>query len=148
MIKIDHVAILVKRIDKAAEFYRDTFGCGSAKVFELNESSSKIKYALLPIEQNYIELIEPVNGILKDIMETEGEGYLYEVCFEVDDIERFCNKMRERGIALIDINGVPLGDRKILSAPSGNKYVYLSQKNTFGTRIEILERVADKGSTE
>ena len=148
MIKIDHVAFLVKRIDEAAKFYRDTFGCGSAKVFEMDESGSRIRYALLPMEQNYIELIEPVSGILKDIMETEGEGYLYEVCFEVDDIERFCNKMTEKGIALVDINGVPLGDRKFLSAPSGNKYVYLSQKNTFGTRIEILERVAGKGSRE
>ena len=146
MTRIDHIAFVVKNIDKVAKFYMDVFGCKNPKIFEMDKPSFKVKYALLPIGQNYIELIEPKNGALKDILETKGEGYIYEICFGVDDIERFCDEMKERGIVLVDIDGILLTDRKFLIAPSGNKYVYLSRKNTFGTRIEVLERVAKDDS--
>jgi len=141
MTKIDHVAVIVKSINEAAKFYMDVFGCENPKIFEMDQPSFKIRYALLPIGQNYVELIEPIYGDLKNMLDAEGEGCIYEICFEVDDIERFCAEMKEKGIVTVDINENPLTDRNFLIAPSGNKYAYLSRKNTFGTRIEVLERV-------
>jgi hypothetical protein len=71
---------------------------------------------------------------------------VFELCFEVESIEKFYDEMKRRGVVLCDPMGRPLPEgRKWCSIPGDeNKYAYMPQNETFGTTIEILERSAWK----
>jgi catechol 2,3-dioxygenase-like lactoylglutathione lyase family enzyme len=143
--KLDHVGIVVTNLEKAIDFYVNTFGCKRWKI--LDDAglfpNHKFRYTLLPIGDNYIELLEPHAGPFYKILKTKGEGAMAELCFEVDDMDAFVAEMTQQGIALMDMGwdeSRPLQEKKYFVSPSGNKNTYLPMAKTFGTWIEVLQR--------
>jgi len=144
-VKLDHIGILVENLDKEViEFYQQVLGCGRAKYFHLKNSDEELNYVYLPFPKgdNYVELLAPVSGPSKDFMDKKGPGTMFEMCVEVENMERFYDEMKSRGITLVDPMGKPLPPEKKWCSIAGddNKYAYLPTDKTFGTTIEILER--------
>ena len=146
MIKLDHVGIVVSDLEKGIKIFSETFGHkprGPKRVYEIKEPGVNIKYALLGLGDTAIDLMEPGEGdrsFLPFITE-EGKGAIMEICFEVDDIEAFYDRMKEKGITLLDWpNGNPLVDQKYVLAPSGNKIAYLPCDTTLGLWVEVTEK--------
>jgi len=99
--RIHHVAVVVRDLERALGFYRDTLGLAVQKVETLVEQG--VKAALLDIENSEIELLEPLStesGIGR-FLERRGEG-LHHVCFTTPDIRAEMADLKARGVELID----------------------------------------------
>ena len=99
--KIHHVGIVVRNIEAAYAFYRDTLSLPVSKEAVLQDQG--VKAALLTIGASEIELLEPLTsgtGVAR-FLETRGEG-LHHLCFETDNVYDELAAAQARGIALID----------------------------------------------
>ena len=99
--KVHHVGIVVREMEQAMRFYRDTLGLPVHKLETIEEQG--VKAALLTLGDSEIELLEPVapdTGVAR-YLETKGEG-LHHVCYEVDSVDADLDALKEAGIELID----------------------------------------------
>ncbi|MBI5285011.1 MAG: methylmalonyl-CoA epimerase [Chloroflexi bacterium] len=99
--KIHHVGVVVRDMEQAMRFYRDTLGLHVHKLETIKEQG--VKAALLTLGDSEIELLEPVvpdTGVAR-YLERKGEG-LHHICFQVDDIERDLNTLKMRATEMID----------------------------------------------
>ena len=99
--KVHHVGVVVRDMEQAMRFYRDTLGLPVHKLETIQEQG--VRAALLTLGDSEIELLEPVvpdTGVAR-YLERKGEG-LHHICFQVDDIERDLNTLKMRGTEIID----------------------------------------------
>src|SRR5262245_6412654 len=99
--KIHHVGIVVRSIEAAYAFYRDTLSLPVYKEDILQDQG--VKAALLTIGESEIELLEPISpdtGVAR-FLERRGEG-LHHLCFETDNVARALDAARAKGLALLD----------------------------------------------
>lgn len=99
--KIHHVGIVVRKLEEAFEFYKDTLGLPLGKMATIQDQG--VKAALLPIGESEIELLEPItadSGVAR-FLEKKGGG-LHHLCFETDNIETELQGAKDKGIKLID----------------------------------------------
>ena len=99
--KVHHVGVVVRDMEQAMRFWRDTLGLRVHKLETIEEQG--VKAALLTLGDSEIELLEPVvtdNGVAR-YLERKGEG-LHHVCFEVDDVERDLSLLNDAGTEMID----------------------------------------------
>jgi len=99
--KIDHIAVAVKDVDKAAEFYEKVLGLKLGGIEEVE--GMDVKVGFIPIGETRIELVQPLDpnsGVAKFI-EKRGEG-IHHICYEVDDVAEALQTCKARGAALID----------------------------------------------
>jgi methylmalonyl-CoA epimerase len=99
--KIHHVGIVVRNLEEAYAFYRDTLGLHVHKQATVEDQG--VKAALLTIGNSEIELLEPINenGGVAKFLEKRGEG-LHHICFETDDVDAELEATKKKGIAVID----------------------------------------------
>ena len=99
--KIHHVGIVVRNLEEAFGFYRDTLGLPVHKMAVVEDQG--VKAALLTIGQSEIELLEPINpnGGVAKFLERRGEG-LHHICFETDDVAAELTATKAKGIEVID----------------------------------------------
>ena len=99
--RIHHVGIVVRSIEAAYAFYRDTLSLPVHKEDIIQEQG--VKAALLTIGTSEIELLEPLDystGVAR-FLERRGEG-LHHLCFATDDVARELEAARAKGLPLID----------------------------------------------
>jgi len=102
--RIDHVAIIVRNIEQALVFYRDTLGITPSEIKEV--PTEQVRIAFLPMggpDGSELELIEPItpNSSLTRFLEKRGEG-LHHICLEVADIDAALAEMQEKGVPVLD----------------------------------------------
>jgi methylmalonyl-CoA epimerase len=99
--KVHHVGVVVRDIDQAMRFYRDTLGLRVHKDETIADQG--VRATLLRVGDSEIELLQPVvpeTGIAR-YLDSRGEG-LHHVCFQVDDVERDLAALKDRDVELID----------------------------------------------
>lgn len=99
--KVHHVGVVVRDMEQAMRFYRDTLGLHVHKLQTIHDQG--VKAALLTLGDSEIELLEPIQpdtGISR-YLERKGEG-LHHICFEVDDVDRDLDALKARGTEVID----------------------------------------------
>jgi methylmalonyl-CoA epimerase len=131
--RIDHVAIIVRSIEQALVFYRDTLGIEPSEIKEV--PSEQVRIAFLPLGGpggSEIELVEPLsaNASLNRFLEKRGEG-LHHICLEVEDIDAALRELREKG--------APVLDQEPRQAAEG-RAIFLHPKGTSGVLLELVER--------
>ncbi len=131
--RIDHIAIIVRNIEQALVFYRDTLGIMPSEVKEV--PTEQVRIAFLPMGGpggSEIELIEPTtaDSSLAKFLEKRGEG-LHHICLEVENIDAALLEMQEKG--------VPVLDKRPRVAAEG-RAIFLHPKGTNGVLLELLER--------
>ena len=99
--KIHHVGIAVHSLDKALEFYRDTFGLHVHASAEVQDQG--VRAALLTIGQSEIELLQPLSpeSPVGRFLERKGEG-LHHVCFQTPDVDSELEELKAKGVELVD----------------------------------------------
>ena len=128
--EIDHVAIAVRDLEAAIDYYQRAFG---AEVHhrEIVESDG-VEEALVKVADSYIQLTaatRPDSPIAKAI-EKRGEG-LHHIAYRVDDIATALQSMIDAGARPIDEQPRP-GSRGTLVA-------FLHPKGSFGTLVELVQ---------
>lgn len=131
--RIDHVAIIVRSIEQALVFYRDTLGLAPSEITAV--PSEQVRIAFLPMggpAGSQIELIEPsaTNESLQKFLERRGEG-LHHICLEVEDIEAELQALQDKGASVLD--------QQPRNAAEG-RAIFLHPKGTNGVLLELLER--------
>jgi methylmalonyl-CoA/ethylmalonyl-CoA epimerase len=104
--RVHHVAVVVRDLDAALGFYRDTLGLELDLVMPIETDGVRI--AFLPVGESSIELVEPTRkdtGVAR-FLESRGEGF-HHVCLEVDDIAAELRRLADRGVELIDTTPRP-----------------------------------------
>ena len=132
--RIDHVAIVVRDIEQALIFYRDTLGITPGEIKEV--PSEQVRIAFLPLggpAGSVIELIEPTtpDSSLAKFIDKRGEG-LHHICLEVENIETALAEMQEKG--------APVLDKQPRIAAEG-RAIFLHPKGTNGVLLELLEKI-------
>ncbi|HTD20068.1 MAG TPA: methylmalonyl-CoA epimerase [Ktedonobacteraceae bacterium] len=131
--RIDHIAIIVRNIEQALLFYRDTLGITPSEVKEV--PTEQVRIAFLPMggpDGSEIELIEPTNAdsSLAKFLEKRGEG-LHHICLEVENIDT--------ALAEMQAQGAPVLDKQPRIAAEG-RAIFLHPKGTNGVLLELLQK--------
>lgn len=129
--KVHHVGVVVRDMDQAMRFWRDTLGLHVHKLETIQEQG--VRAALLTIGDSEIELLEPVvpdTGVAR-YLDTKGEG-LHHVCFQVDSIDHDLDALKEKQVELIDQQPrIGLAGR----------ICFLHPKAMHGTLVELCEPI-------
>jgi methylmalonyl-CoA/ethylmalonyl-CoA epimerase len=128
--RLNHVAIAVKDIAKAAGVYRDTLGAEISAAVAQPEHGVTTVFVLLP--NTKIELLEPLGegSPIAKFLERSPDGGIHHLCYEVDDIKSARDRLMAQGVRVLG-NGEP----KI--GAHGKPVLFLHPKDLCGTLIEI-----------
>jgi len=100
--KLHHIAVIVKDIDKAVEYYKslDIATVGREVVFP--EAKPKIRAKFVQIGGVPIEFIQPLEGEsgYKEFLESKGEGVQH-IAFAVDNLDEETDKLVDKGVSII-----------------------------------------------
>ena len=127
--KINHVAIVVKDIESALEFWRDQLGLDLHHVEDVPSQASKV--AFLPVGEGEVELVQPTEAGtgLANYLEKRGEG-MHHLCMQVDDIDEMLKILQEKGVRLINTEPIDL---------PGRRMAFIHPKASNGVLVELYE---------
>ena len=128
--EIDHVAIAVRDLEAALDYYRTTFGATLAHRERID--SDGVEEALIKVADSYIQLVSPTrpDSPVGKYLERRGEG-LHHVGYRVADCGAALQAVRDAGGQLIDEAPRP-GSR-------GTTVAFVHPKGAFGTLIELVQ---------
>ena len=128
--RLNHVAIAVRDIAKAAGVYRDTLG---AEVSDpVPQPDHGVTTVFVTLANTKIELIAPLgdDSPIANFLERSPEGGIHHLCYEVADIEAARDQLRRQGARV-------LGDGEPKTGAHGKPVLFLHPKDFTGTLIEL-----------
>ncbi|HLJ60936.1 MAG TPA: methylmalonyl-CoA epimerase [bacterium] len=132
-----HVAVVVRQLEVAEEWFRNRLGLAS----ESRESlpSRGVRIAFVPIGAGAIELVQPTGaGPLERFLAASGEA-VHHVALEVSDIDAAMAVARSAGFRLIDETARP--------GAHGTKVAFVHPRSTHGLLVELVERADDRDTS-
>ncbi len=128
--KLNHVAIVVPDLEKAAALYRDTLGAQVSKPLDLPEHGVSTVFITLP--NSKIELLHPLgaHSPIAKFLAKNPAGSMHHICYEVLDIKTAAAKLQDKGARV-------LGDIRI--GAHGKPVLFLHPQDFCGTLIELEE---------
>ena len=128
--RLNHVAIAVKDIAKAAGVYRDTLGAEISAAVAQPEHGVTTVFVLLP--NTKIELLEPLGegSPIAKFLERSPDGGIHHLCYEVDDIRSARDRLKAQGVRV-------LGDGEPKIGAHGKPVLFLHPKDFSGALVEI-----------
>lgn len=146
--RVDRIAIIVRDAEATARFYTDVVGLQrAAETFTMdggtNARSGGMKVKFVDAGGVWLALVQPVGpGPLMDYLDEKGDGFIAELIVEVDDLDAFYDRMRARGITMVDTRGEPLDEREKahVLAPFGDRIAYFPVGVSRGMVIEVSQR--------
>ncbi|MGI9053545.1 MAG: methylmalonyl-CoA epimerase [Ilumatobacteraceae bacterium] len=129
--EIDHVAIAVRDLDAAIDYYARSFGTTVAHR-EIVESDG-VEEALIKVGDSYIQLAAATrdDSPIAKYLVKRGEG-LHHVAYRVDDCATALAAMIAAGATAIDQAPRP-GSR-------GTTVAFVHPKGSYGTLIELVQQ--------
>jgi methylmalonyl-CoA/ethylmalonyl-CoA epimerase len=127
--RIHHVAVVIKEMEPALAFWRDSLGLDLDVLEEI--AHDRVRIAFLPVGESKIELVEPTDdttGVAR-FLAKGGEG-VHHVCFEVDNLAETLLRLEIDGIELIDT-----APRKGAEGP----VAFLHPRSCHGVLVELIE---------
>lgn len=128
--RLNHVAIAVADIEKAAKVYAVTLGAKVTAPEVVAEHGVKVVFVELP--NTKIELLEPYgdNSPIAGFVEKNPGGAIHHVCYEVDDIIKARDHLKAEGARV-------LGDGSPKIGAHGKPVLFLHPKDFCGTLVEL-----------
>ncbi len=127
--RIHHVAVVVRDLDAALGFYRDTLGLPVELVLAVPDD--RVRIGFLPVGESRIELVEPTDdtsGVAR-FLASRGEGF-HHVCFEVPDIAAALDLLAAQGVELID---------RAPRAGADGPVAFIHPRSAHGVLVELVE---------
>ena len=128
--EVDHVAIAVRDLDAAIEWYAETLGATLSHREVIDKDG--VEEALLAVADSFVQLLTPIrdDSPVAKFLATKGEG-IHHVGYRVADCAAALNQAVEAGAKAIDAQPRP-GSR-------GTTVAFLHPKTAFGTLIELVQ---------
>lgn len=130
--KLDHIGIAVKNLEKANNLYALLLQKQPDKIE--NVASEDVMVSFFKTETSKIELLQSTSSksIIENFITKNGEG-IHHIAFKVDDINAEIKRLQKEGFQLI--NTAP----KIGAA--NNLVAFLHPKSTNGVLIELCQPI-------
>jgi methylmalonyl-CoA/ethylmalonyl-CoA epimerase len=128
--RLNHVAIAVPDLQKAAKTYAGTLG---AKVSApMDQPAHGVTVIFVELPNTKIELLHPLgaNSPIAGFLERNSSGGIHHVCYEVDDIIAARDKLVAEGARI-------LGDGQPKIGAHDKPVLFLHPKDFCGTLIEL-----------
>ena len=128
--EIDHVAIAVRDLEAAIDYYQRAFGA-TVDHREVVESDG-VEEALLKVAESYVQLLTPTrdDSPVAKYLANKGEG-LHHIGYRVKDCAAALQAIKDAGGRVIDEAPRP-GSR-------GTTVAFIHPKAIFGTLIELVQ---------
>lgn len=128
--RLNHVAIAVPDLEKAAALYRQTLG---AKVSDPQpEPEHGVTVVFVELPNTKIELLHPLGegSPIQNFLDKNPAGGIHHVCYEVDDILAARDRLKSEGARV-------LGDGEPRIGAHGKPVLFLHPKDFVGTLVEL-----------
>jgi methylmalonyl-CoA epimerase len=131
---LDHIGIAVGDLGKALAFYRDALGLEVEPPEEV--PSQQVRAHFVPVGDATIELLEPTtpDSPIAKFIEKRGPG-VHHVTLRVDDLRAVLERLKERGIRLIDEQPRPGAEGALIA--------FVHPASTHGVLVELKQRIKD-----
>jgi methylmalonyl-CoA/ethylmalonyl-CoA epimerase len=128
--RLNHVAIAVPDLEKAARTYRETLGAHVSAALALPEHGVTVVFVELP--NTKIELLQPLGekSPIAKFLERNPDGGMHHLCYEVEDIIAARDRLEAKGARA-------LGDGRPKIGAHGKPVLFLHPKDFAGALIEI-----------
>jgi methylmalonyl-CoA/ethylmalonyl-CoA epimerase len=128
--RLNHVAIAVPDLAKAAAVYRDTLGAEVSAAVPQPEHGVTTVFVTLP--NTKIELLAPLgdNSPVAKFLARNPDGGMHHVCYEVPDIRAARDALKAAGARI-------LGDGEPKIGAHGKPVLFLHPKDFAGTLVEL-----------
>ena len=128
--RLNHVAIAVKDLAKAAAVYRDTLGASVSEAVPQPDHGVSTIFITLPNAK--IELLEPLgaDSPIAKFLERNADGGVHHICYEVDDILAARDRLVAKGARVLGA-----GEPKI--GAHGKPVLFLHPKDFCGALVEL-----------
>jgi len=99
--RIDHIGVAVTDLDGAIALYEGTFGM--PVVHRETVAEQGVEAVLLDVGEGHVELLRPLgeDTPVGKFLARKGPG-LHHVAYQVEDVERTLEALRQAGVRLID----------------------------------------------
>jgi methylmalonyl-CoA epimerase len=127
--RVHHVAVVVRDIEQALRFYRDSLRLPVDLVLPI--ASDGVTIAFLTVGESKIELVQPTDpstGVAR-YLESRGEGF-HHVCLEVADVAAELSALAQRGVELIDATPRPGAEGPV---------AFIHPRSCNGVLVELIE---------
>lgn len=128
--RLNHVAIAVPDLNKAADLYRNTLG---AKVSDpVSQPRHGVTVVFVELENTKIELLHPLsdNSPIDSFLSRNPAGGIHHICYEVEDIIAARDQLKATGARI-------LGDGEPKIGAHDKPVLFLHPKDFMGTLIEL-----------
>jgi methylmalonyl-CoA/ethylmalonyl-CoA epimerase len=131
--RLNHVAIAVRDISKAAAVYRDVLGADASAA--MPQPNHGVTTVFITLPNTKIELLEPLGdgSPIAKFLERNPDGGIHHVCYEVDDIRAASEALKKNGARV-------LGDGEPKIGAHGKPVLFLHPKDFSGTLVELEQR--------
>lgn len=128
--RLNHVAIAVRDLDKAAAIYRNLLGAEVSPAVPQPEHGVTTVFVTLP--NTKIELLEPLSEAspIAKFLERNPDGGIHHICYEVADIRAARDALKAGGARV-------LGDGEPKIGAHGKPVLFLHPKDFAGTLVEL-----------
>lgn len=128
--RLNHVAIVVPDLEKAAATYRETLGARVSAPVPMPAHGVTTVFVELP--NTKIELLHPLGdkSPVRAFLDRNPSGGMHHVCYEVDDILKARDRLKAAGLRV-------LGDGEPRIGAHDKPVLFLHPKDLYGTLVEI-----------
>ena len=130
--RLNHVAIAVPDLDKAAAIYRDVLG---AKVSTpLPQPMHGVTVVFVELPNAKIELLLPLgeDSTIKGFLEKNPSGGIHHMCFEVTDILAARDELKSKGLRVLGTGEPRIGAHDM-------PVLFLHPKDLCGCLVELQQ---------
>jgi catechol 2,3-dioxygenase-like lactoylglutathione lyase family enzyme len=145
--RVDHICVLALDLEKTAAFYTEVMGLRRHPMkLGFDEAPKEIgEMANTFIDANgvWLEVVQPTApGPAMELLERHCDGYLLELCVEVDDLDLHYDRMQAKGVTMVNFDGSPLaqGTKGLTLEAYGDRIHYFPLDVSRGMRIMVYER--------
>ncbi|MGQ0827748.1 MAG: methylmalonyl-CoA epimerase [Bacteroidota bacterium] len=130
MLKIEHIGIAVKNLERSNDLFTKLFGKAPYKLEKVESEHVSTSFFLMG--ESKIELLEATdpNSPIAKFIEKKGEG-IHHIAFEVKDIFAEMKRLQNEGFTLLSEQPKKGADNKLIC--------FLHPKDTNGVLIELCQ---------
>jgi methylmalonyl-CoA epimerase len=130
---IDHIAIVVKKIEEKLPIYTQILGFRLANLEDVPHMFVRVAMLQSQNGSTHIELVEPTtadSGVAR-FLEKKGET-IHHICLLVPDLQKELDRLKSSGVRLIDES-----PRK---GEGGSMVAFLHPQSCHGVLVELKQR--------
>src|ERR1043166_192070 len=127
---IDHIAIVVRKIEDKLPLYTETLGFRVKNIEEIPHMFVRVAMLESQDGTTHIELVQPItndSGVAR-FLEKKGEA-IHHLCYLVDNLQAELNRLKAEGVRLVDET-----PRK---GEGGSLVAFLHPGATHGVMVEL-----------